>query len=585
MDRVLLLLTVCFALTCPAIASEASARRVALVIGNNAYQHVTPLEKAANDARAVGQALEKVGFKTTVLLEASQRGMNSAINRFVEDLSGGGMGVLFFAGHGVQINNQNFLLPVDFESPRSEADVADQAVSLQVLQDKLAQAQAKFALLVIDACRDNPLPRKAGRSLGGLRGLAQASSAEGQMVVFSAGANQQALDKLDDRDRHPNGVFTREFLPWIDKPGVSIREAMLEVRSAVRQRARSVNHEQFPAVYDQAEGDFYFLPPSQPRRLTPSQAELLFWQSVQNSPLAEDFDDYLKLYPDGLYASLAKRKAQGLRMAAAKPAPEPPPRVDAPTPLDVPSAPPVAGQEAPSSSRPAPAMPIPAEPKAALAKPSGPAPLPATASPPSRPPAGAAPPTSQPAAATRAWDYEVVEQYGRNVVGRYRVEVAPDGQGGRVERISINNGAKVLTRPLGPSQGLEMQVFRLPNDTNYWITDFSPYLGVGEPLKPGQSWPVSLPMGDMSPCQGEARVKDVEDIRTPAGNFRGSRVRLECQFQKNPMRSDRSTLILDAWYVPELGRVARIDKRVPPASQDDLGEERESYQLKRVEPR
>jgi hypothetical protein len=384
-------------------------------------------------------------------------------------------------------------------------------------------------------------------------------------------------------------VFTREFLPWIDKPGVSIREAMLEVRSAVRQRARSVNHEQFPAVYDQAEGDFYFLPSSQPRRLTPTQAELLFWQSVQNSPLAEDFDDYLKLYPDGLYASLAKRKAQGLRMAAARPVPEPVPRVNPQTPPDVPPAPPVIRPEAPPPSRPAPAKPIPAEPKVALASPAPATPQPATATPSPKPPASTAPPpppsTGQTPAATRAWDYEVIEQYGRNVVGRYRVEVAPDGQGGRVERLSINNGAKVLSRSLGPVQGPEMQVFRLPNDTNYWITDFSPYLGADEPLKTGQSWSVNLPMGDMSPCNGEARVNDPEDIKTPAGNYRGTRVRLECQFQKNPMRGDRSTLILDAWYVPELGRVARIDKRVPPASPDDLGEERESYQLKRVEPR
>ncbi len=235
-------------------------KRYALVIGNDAYRHVRTLEKADNDARAMGVALKKIGYQTTVLLDANERQMNGAVNRFVDNIAGGGQGVFFFAGHGVQINNQNFLLPIDVEDPQNETDVADQAVSLQGVQDKIAQARAQFALLVVDACRDNPLPKKAGRSIGGTRGLAPASSAQGQMVIFSAGARQQALDKLNDDDRNPNGVFTRELLPWLDKPGVSVRQAVLEVRRTVYAKAQSVNHEQVPAIYDQVLGDFYFVP-------------------------------------------------------------------------------------------------------------------------------------------------------------------------------------------------------------------------------------------------------------------------------------------------------------------------------------
>lgn len=236
--------------------------RHALVIGNNAYRSTAPLEKAGNDALAMGKSLERVGYRTTVLIDANRRQMNTAINRFVENITGGGEGVLFFAGHGVQINNQNFLLPVDIDNPRHEADVGDQAISLQSVQDKLAQAHPRFTLLVIDACRNNPLPQRAGRSLGGTRGLALASSAEGQMVIFSAGANQLALDKLHAHDNNPNGLFTRELLPWLEKPGVSVRQAMLEVRRSVHSKAKEVNHDQFPAVYDQVLGDFYFLPKS-----------------------------------------------------------------------------------------------------------------------------------------------------------------------------------------------------------------------------------------------------------------------------------------------------------------------------------
>jgi hypothetical protein len=236
--------------------------RHALVIGNNAYLSTAPLEKAGNDALAMGKSLERIGYRATVLIDANRRQMNNAINRFVEDIKGGGEGVLFFAGHGVQINNQNFLLPVDIDSPRHEADVGDQAISLQSIQDKIAQAHPKFTLLVIDACRNNPLPQRAGRNLGATRGLALASSAEGQMVIFSAGANQLALDKLHAEDNNPNGLFTRELLPWLEKPGVSVRQAMLEVRRTVYNKAKEVNHDQFPAVYDQVLGDFYFLPKS-----------------------------------------------------------------------------------------------------------------------------------------------------------------------------------------------------------------------------------------------------------------------------------------------------------------------------------
>jgi len=314
----------------PLQATELPApKRVALVMGNDQYQYVSKLERAGSDARSVAKALEAAQFSTRVLVNANRSQMSRAINRFVAELKDGGVGVFFFAGHGVQINNQNFLIPVDFQDYRVKGDIADQSISLQSLQDKLAEARAKFTLLVVDACRDNPLPRKAGRALGATRGLAQASSAEGQIVVFSAGANQQALDKLTDQDENPNGLFTREFLPWIAKPGVTIRDAVLGVRSAVRATARSVNHEQFPAIYDQAEGDFYFHPPSVARQNTtapvasaPSEltasarAELAAWEQVRASRSEAEMLAFLERYPKGQFADIAQARLDGLRAAA-----------------------------------------------------------------------------------------------------------------------------------------------------------------------------------------------------------------------------------------------------------------------------
>lgn len=309
---------------------QAAERRVALVIGNNDYLHVPKLEKAVNDADAVGRELKKVGFDVIEVKNGGQKRMNQAVNDFTQRVSGGGVGVLFFAGHGVQINSQNFLLPTDMDMPRDAVDIEDQALSLARIQDKLADAKAKFVLLVVDACRDNPLPKKAGRSIGGTRGLAQTSSPNGQIVLYSAGANQQALDKLSDRDAHPNSVFTREFLPMISAPGVSAAESLRRVRTSVADKARGVGHEQNPALYDQTDGDFYFVAgpaPAQPggaavttvvQRVDPAAVELEFWSSIKNSNNPEDFSEYLAKYPDGQFASIAKRRASGSQAVATR---------------------------------------------------------------------------------------------------------------------------------------------------------------------------------------------------------------------------------------------------------------------------
>lgn len=295
-------------------------KRAALVIGNNDYQNVVKLEKAVNDANSVAAELKKVGFEVQLLNNVGQKKMNQAINDFVQKVSGGGVGVFFFAGHGLQINNQNFLVPVDMDSPRDTADVADQAISVPVLQDKLADAKAKYTLLVLDACRNNPLPKKAGRSIGSTRGLAMTNSPSGQTVLYSAGANQEALDSLGNSDSNPNGLFTREFLPMISQPGVSTTEALKKTRSMVTQKAKSVGHDQQPAIYDQTDGDFYFVPGPAPvvasaagtttvvQTVDPKAVELSFWDSIKDSKQPEDYQDYLSKYPNGQFAQLATRR-------------------------------------------------------------------------------------------------------------------------------------------------------------------------------------------------------------------------------------------------------------------------------------
>lgn len=233
------------------------ARRRALVIGNDNYRNVQKLENAVGDAKSMASALEELGYKVDLHANLTERGFKRALRDFRADLKGGEEVLFFYAGHGVQLGNSNYLLPVDLGSDSSE-QVQDESIELQKVLDDLSEQKTKFALAVIDACRDNPF-KQAGRAIGG-RGLAPTTAATGQMVMFSAGAGQQALDKLGTQDKERNGLFTRVFLEEMKKPGIPVDKVLRNVRQRVVSLARSVGHEQVPALYDQAVGEFFFRP-------------------------------------------------------------------------------------------------------------------------------------------------------------------------------------------------------------------------------------------------------------------------------------------------------------------------------------
>jgi hypothetical protein len=231
------------------------ANRKALVIGNDLYTHVPKLNNAGADAEAMAKSLEAVGYKVFKHLNLDEKKFKQAVRDFRQNLTGGDEVLFFYAGHGVQLGNANYLLPTDVQGDQ-EDQVKDDAILLQKVLDDLEEKKTKFALAVIDACRDNPFKSK-GRAIGG-RGLAPTSAATGQMIMFSAGSGQQALDRLGDNDKDKNGLFTRIFVKEMLKPGLSVDRVLRNVRNEVVRLARSVGHEQTPALYDQAIGEFYF---------------------------------------------------------------------------------------------------------------------------------------------------------------------------------------------------------------------------------------------------------------------------------------------------------------------------------------
>jgi hypothetical protein len=233
-----------------------AANRKALVIGNDQYKAVPKLVNARSDAKLLADRLQSFGYSVTLKYDLTERDMKSTLRMFKSQVSPGDEVAIFFAGHGVQLGSANYLLPVDVAG-ESEDQIRDEAIPLQRILDDMTERKAKLTLALVDACRDNPF-KTAGRSIGSsTRGLAPTSAATGQMVVYSAGTGQQALDKVGANDKTPNGLFMRVFAKEVDKSGVTIDAIVRTVRNEVARLARTVGHEQVPAIYDQVEGEFY----------------------------------------------------------------------------------------------------------------------------------------------------------------------------------------------------------------------------------------------------------------------------------------------------------------------------------------
>jgi len=235
--------------------SFSSSAKKALVIGNDSYKSVAKLSNAREDARTIASNLNSLGYQVTLKLDLNDKEMKTALRAFAGQVEGGDEVLFYFAGHGVQLGAANYLLPTDIVGD-NEAQVRDEATQLQRILDEMSERKAKFTLAMIDACRDNPF-KSSARAIGG-RGLAPTTAATGQMVIFSAGSGQQALDRLSNNDKNKNGLFARVLVQEMQKPNQTIDRVIKNVRNQVAEMAKSVGHEQVPAIYDQVIGDFYF---------------------------------------------------------------------------------------------------------------------------------------------------------------------------------------------------------------------------------------------------------------------------------------------------------------------------------------
>lgn len=252
----------CALLLLASAAWPVHARRLALVVGNEAYQRVARLDRPVNDAEALAAVLQAAGFEVTLGRDLAQGPLRQVFDDFRARVRGDDEVVVFFAGHGVQTARGAYLLPVDTAGD-TEAQVEQTALALQTLLGGLDAARPRHALVVVDACRDNPF-RAAGGAFGAARGLTAPPVGRGQVLVLSAGPAQKSLDAMHEADRHPNSVFARELLPRLARPGRSVVAVVNEVRQAVEQTARAARQEQRPQVVHDPADDGWALPSGGP---------------------------------------------------------------------------------------------------------------------------------------------------------------------------------------------------------------------------------------------------------------------------------------------------------------------------------
>jgi hypothetical protein len=254
------------ALTSIAVALLVSAapahaeKRVALVIGNNDYKNVPKLQKAVNDARTMGDTLKQLGFSVMVAENQTRQAFSQTLLQFDKTIDPGDTAFFFFAGHGFEIAGQNFLLPTDVPAATEGQEdlVRDASILADRVVERLQRRGTRTAILVFDACRNNPFERSGTRAVAGGGGLAPMTQLpEGVFSVFSAGPRQTALDRLSNNDDNPNSVFTRTFAKELLKPGDNLVQVAQRTRRVVSEMADTVHHKQIPVYFDQMVDDVF----------------------------------------------------------------------------------------------------------------------------------------------------------------------------------------------------------------------------------------------------------------------------------------------------------------------------------------
>lgn len=291
----------------PALA----AKRVALVIGISGYQEVPRLTNPANDAAAVSGLFKQAGFD--VIEQGRDLGiadMRKAIRQFSETSRDADIAVVYYAGHGIEVDGVNYLVPVDAKL-KSDFDVEDETISLDRILRALDSAK-RLKLVILDACRDNPFLKTMKRSIGTRsvgRGLAKIEPAMSDtLVAYAAKAGAVAIDGDGQ-----NSPFATALVKYIAEPGLDLRIAFGRVRDDV---VKSTGNRQEPFVYGSLGGDTVALVPQAAKPVDPEAAARTDYELAAQIGTRQAWESFLAVHSKGLYANLAR--AQMAKLGAAE---------------------------------------------------------------------------------------------------------------------------------------------------------------------------------------------------------------------------------------------------------------------------
>lgn len=222
-----------------------SERRVALVIGNGAYE-TAPLKNPVNDAQDMAKALGEIGFEVLYKENLNQNDMKRAVREFGAKIRNGGIALFYYAGHGTQVNGVNYLIPVGAKIEKEE-EIEYECVDAGFVLAQMDNAGNRMNIVILDACRNNPFVRSSRSASGG---LAQMNAPSGTLIAYSTAPNSVASD-----GKGRNGLYTQELLKSISTPGLAIEEVFKRVRISVRGLTQD---RQTPWESSSLVGDFYF---------------------------------------------------------------------------------------------------------------------------------------------------------------------------------------------------------------------------------------------------------------------------------------------------------------------------------------
>ena len=275
-------------------------RRVALLIGNAAYQQSgARLANPLNDVRDMAEVLRDLGFEVTELTDATWVEMQRAVRTFLRQVGAGSTdaAVFYYSGHGIEMNGQNYLAPVDFSAEYDQFEARDRSLRADLVHRQIAAAGARVHIMILDACRNNPFEGMRSLTRGG---LASQQAPRGGLVAFAAAQGEMASDNPQGR----NGLYTKHLVETLrEQPGLPAGSLLSQVRRAVLEESGG---EQAPTYQASGGDEFVF------RVVVERPSEVVFWESIVDSGNPADFQAYLTQWPEGTFARLANNRLTDL---------------------------------------------------------------------------------------------------------------------------------------------------------------------------------------------------------------------------------------------------------------------------------